>query len=212
MMVLREEPLCQTCGDPASEVDHIVSRERGGEDTRENLQGLCKPCHSRKTVEVDRGFGGMPGGQSGGLPVVTLVAGPPGAGKSRWVRERMRWGDLLLDMDALYIALSQLPQYDKPDVLLPFVMEAKDAVLSRLARPSQLGRAWIVTTAPKRMERDRLKRTLRARVVVLETSPSECERRISEDERRSVRANLWREMIERWWKDYERDPSDVIAK
>lgn len=142
--------------------------------------------------------------------MVTLVAGPPGAGKSRWVQERMRWGDLLLDMDAIYCALSALPQYDKPDVLLPYVMEARDAVLSRLARPSQLGRAWVVTTAAKRMERDRIRRTLGAKVIVIETSANDCMKRISEDSRRSGRADLWREMIESWWKNYERDPSDTV--
>lgn len=208
-MVLREEPLCRKCGEPATEVDHVISRERGGEDTRDNLQGLCKPCHSQKTVGEDRGFGGG-APQNGGRPLVTLVAGPPGAGKSRWVQERMRWGDLLLDMDAIYCALSALPQYDKPDVLLPYVMEARDAVLSRLARPSQLGRAWVVTTAAKRMERDRIRRTLGAKVIVIETSANDCMKRISEDSRRSGRADLWREMIESWWKNYERDPSDTV--
>ena len=49
MMVLRRQPVCP-CGALATEVDHINPKRQGGEDSFENLQGLCKPCHSRKTV------------------------------------------------------------------------------------------------------------------------------------------------------------------
>lgn len=47
--VLAEQPIC-LCGAPATEVDHIVPLRRGGTDLRSNLVGLCKPCHSRKTI------------------------------------------------------------------------------------------------------------------------------------------------------------------
>lgn len=49
--VLREQSLCATfCGELATEVDHIVPVEDGGAMwDRNNLQGLCKSCHSSKT-------------------------------------------------------------------------------------------------------------------------------------------------------------------
>lgn len=55
--VRREEPLCRLCHRLAMHVDHIVPRERGGPDIRENLQGLCHSCHSEKTAKESR-FGG----------------------------------------------------------------------------------------------------------------------------------------------------------
>lgn len=60
LMKLRQNPICETegCGQMASEVDHIVPMAQGGQRLdMENLQALCKPCHSRKTVTEDGGFG-----------------------------------------------------------------------------------------------------------------------------------------------------------
>lgn len=48
-MILNQEPLCRECGEPATDVDHIVPRALGGTDAAENLQPLCHACHSRKT-------------------------------------------------------------------------------------------------------------------------------------------------------------------
>lgn len=60
-LVRAEEPLCRACqvrGEDRAgeEVDHIVPLARGGAPfDRENLQHLCKPCHSRKTLRETGG-------------------------------------------------------------------------------------------------------------------------------------------------------------
>ena len=48
------DPVCTVCRDagrvtPATEVDHIKPRRRGGTDGMDNLQSLCKRHHSQKT-------------------------------------------------------------------------------------------------------------------------------------------------------------------
>lgn len=40
----------------STEVDHKVPKSQGGDDSDENLQGVCKPCHSRKTATEDSTF------------------------------------------------------------------------------------------------------------------------------------------------------------
>jgi len=63
---LNRDPLCE---DPygvhdtggavveATEVDHKVPKRDGGSDRMENLQSLCKSCHSRKTALEDGRWG-----------------------------------------------------------------------------------------------------------------------------------------------------------
>ena len=48
--VLRDEPLCNWCGDAATEVDHVREVSDGGARyARANLQALCELCHKEKT-------------------------------------------------------------------------------------------------------------------------------------------------------------------
>lgn len=44
----RDGYTCAYCGNDATEVDHIISRKRGGGHDLENLVACCKPCNSRK--------------------------------------------------------------------------------------------------------------------------------------------------------------------
>lgn len=44
-----EEPTCRLCGEPTAVADHIVPLNEGGEDVRDNLQGLCEACSGTKS-------------------------------------------------------------------------------------------------------------------------------------------------------------------
>jgi 5-methylcytosine-specific restriction endonuclease McrA len=41
------------CGDRATDVDHIIELARGGTNTIDNVQPLCKPCHIHKTTQFN---------------------------------------------------------------------------------------------------------------------------------------------------------------
>ena len=65
---LKRHPLCVHCGAPAAHVDHIVSRQVAPALALEwsNLQGLCVPCHTRKTNAQD-GAGWVRPGRTPGV-------------------------------------------------------------------------------------------------------------------------------------------------
>jgi len=61
-MVLKREPLCRDCKGRgtttiAKEVHHITPLRLGGRNTYENLEPLCKSCHSRRTMDERLGRG-----------------------------------------------------------------------------------------------------------------------------------------------------------
>ena len=62
-IVLREEPFCREClkegkNELSSEVDHIIdiTEDVSKFMDRDNLQGLCKSCHSKKTFHTKPSF------------------------------------------------------------------------------------------------------------------------------------------------------------
>jgi 5-methylcytosine-specific restriction enzyme A len=56
--VLRRDPICQVCDRAISaEVDHIVPLAEGGDPYDPvGLQGICSPCHWRKTGAENAGL------------------------------------------------------------------------------------------------------------------------------------------------------------
>lgn len=64
--ILGLEPLCRHCNAVATEVDHISGDP--SDNSRENLQGLCKPCHSHKTGRERAGLAVVHGHDENGMP------------------------------------------------------------------------------------------------------------------------------------------------
>ncbi len=50
-IILERDPFCRACNvEPSTQVDHIVSVRRNGNNDLDNLQGLCDSCHGAKTM------------------------------------------------------------------------------------------------------------------------------------------------------------------
>ena len=48
-LLMRDQSSCQYCGSKSNlTIDHIIPKQKGGEDSWENLIIACSPCNSRK--------------------------------------------------------------------------------------------------------------------------------------------------------------------
>lgn len=125
---------------------------------------------------------------------ITVVCGPPCSGKTTYVREHAEPGDLIVDMDALYQALSPTTTgHDQPQQVRPYVFAARDAVTNLLlAGSTPVRAAWIITSAPTADARATWQQ-LGARVV-LTTAPTH----VLEHRIRTQRPTGWLDHLDRW--------------
>lgn len=126
---------------------------------------------------------------------VTLVTGPPCSGKTTYVREHMKPGDMVIDYDALAVALGSPSTHDHPDALRPFVLEARDAAVARVSRTPGTT-AWLIKGQPTVDER-----AMASRVVMLDVPADECKRRAEADGRPA----RWAGLIDAWWASHTAD-------
>jgi len=231
LLKLKANPLCERCEKGglvviATEVHHIKPWAQHPDlaFVEDNLESLCEPCHDKSK---GAGLGNVGGCGVNGMPIsalhpwqqsrvqkqiankpeITIVCGPPGSGKTTYVQQHCRPGDLVLDLDTIWQALTGMDLYQKPDSIAPFVYEARDAILRRLDRPHDVKRVWIIKAAPKAQDREALCSRFNAQALVLLTSESECSRRIADRQDKGK----WQRIIREWWAEYEPRAADTIT-
>lgn len=225
---------CQRCGSTHRVIgDHIRELKDGGAPLdKRNVELLCQACHNAKSARARQarvGLGGADGERARLGPMshpswfrpvrvpLTIVCGPPGAGKSTWVRERAQPADLVICMDT--IARAHLGA-DRRVALAPAqvgdVLRLRNEMLGDLMRRSAVGRwphAWLIVLEPEARWRAWWRDTVKPeRIVVLATPAAECKRRVAADaaagDARSVEAPR---LVDRWWADYRPCEGDVVA-
>lgn len=102
---------------------------------------------------------------------LVLVCGPPGAGKSTYVADRLSPGDLVWDHDAVFAAISGQPLHSRPPGFQPVLLALRTTVSS--VADTWPGTVWFILSAPTPGERAQWQ-DADAQVVVLLTSPDLC--------------------------------------
>lgn len=81
--------------------------------------------------------------------MITVVSGAPCSGKSTYVAETARLGDIIVDFDVLAVALGSAVSHDHAAVHVDLARLARRAAIDEvLLHPDFLGDVWIVDTAP----------------------------------------------------------------
>ena len=110
---------------------------------------------------------------------ITIVCGPPGSGKSTYVNQRKKFGDLIIDLDLIWQALTGMSRNQRPSNILPFVLSCRDNIYSQLREPNDIDTAWIIAGLPRARDREQLSEKLKAKIVLLLFNKETCLNRIS---------------------------------
>lgn len=154
------------------------------------IEIICQDCHNKE----HRRFGHH-------KQKIYIVYGSPLSGKTTLVRELMRSGDIVLDIDALWQAVTFQDEYIKPNNCRFNIFKLRDELLSQIKmRYGKWNDAYIIGGYPDKYERERLVNDLGAELIYCESTKEECISRANN----TNRPNEWIDYIESWWEKYER--------
>ena len=135
---------------------------------------------------------------------VYIVWGAPLSGKNTYVQSVAKYGDLIVDIDNLWEALSGRPRYDKPNRIKTNVFELHNQLLTMIAqRAGQWNAAYIIGGYALPIKREQLAKRLGAECIFIDTTREECEARLDAcpDGRNKKE---WSGYIADWWETHER--------
>lgn len=135
---------------------------------------------------------------------VYLVWGAPCSGKTSFVLQSKERNDLIIDMDAIWQAITGGSKYDKPDALRTQAFAVRDCLLDSVkTRAGKWSTAYYVTTEPRRAARDRLCAKLGAEPLYIPCTKAEALERLAKDAERQDVQQQWQDYIEKWFADFE---------
>jgi hypothetical protein len=158
----------------------------------DNIEIVCFDCHNKE----HKRFGYK-------KQEVYIVWGSPMSGKTTLVRELMYPGDIVLDIDSLWQAITFQPEYIKPNNVRFNVFAMRDNLLDQIkTRHGQWFNAYVIGGYPDKYERERLAKTLGAELIYCESTKEECLARVES----SGRPKEWKDYVLKWWEIFERYP------
>lgn len=130
---------------------------------------------------------------------VYIVYGSPLSGKTTLVREMMRAGDIVVDIGALWEAVTFLPESVRPNNCRFNIFAVRDNLLDQIkTRHGQWSDAWVIGGYPDKYEREKLADKLGAELIYCEATRNECVARIE----MSGRPLSWVQYVDEWWEQF----------
>jgi 5-methylcytosine-specific restriction endonuclease McrA len=230
-ILVRDEFTCQTCrrveGDTSKLVCDHVEPHRGDVEKfwAGPFQTLCKPCHDGQKQKEEIAaraagldvYGGKPASPRPdwlrpSLIPLTIVCGAPASGKSHYVREHARPGDLVLDLDAIVHELSGEPMHSwSRDRWLAMALRKRNAMLGELSKQPAWPAAWLIVSEPKAEHRAWWAQTMKPKaIIVIEADEQACMAHAAHDADRDQHHTML--MVRRWWTEYTRRSGDQVVR
>lgn len=195
---------CDYCGEWIEKADDITLHHCNIELTPDNYKDAMIALNPSNIQQVHRACHNKIHCHAGDRSTrVHIIYGPPCGGKNTYVLQRAWRGDIIIDMDSLYEAVSGRDRYDKPDTLLMNVISMRNLLIDQIkTRYGRWDNAWIIGGYADHYQRDKLAKELGAEVIHVKATKEDCYQRLNSDKARSQREAEWKKYIDKWFDEF----------
>lgn len=157
-----------------------------------NIEIICRRCHDKE----HRRF------EFGNERNVYIVYGSPCSGKKAYVNQVSQHGDLIVDLDAIYQAISGCQSHYHPNGLKKVAFAVRDTLLEQVRmRVGFWHDAYIIGGYPRKLQREQLAAKLGAELIYMETTREEA--KLAALASRGTQGQEWCTYIDRWFDSFE---------
>ena len=132
--------------------------------------------------------------------MVYLICGPPGCGKSTYVKNHIVDGDIVIDFDLLYRALTLADDHKGEQILFERVNQCRWYLIDTISAFPEVRNTWIIIGAPEDEHIDYVEKTLGGKVLYLDEFKRTCVRRCVA---RGGDYELWRQILDEWFAKHD---------
>ena len=197
---------CEYCHKPITKLYECIGHHKK-ELTEDNVNNASIALNPSNIMLIHHNCHNLVHGKfnAGMERKVYIVYGPPLSGKTTLVKERMLYGDLILDQDDIYQALSPQPSYIRPDSIKRVAFKVRQAIEeSILMRIGDWANAFIIIGSyMSEIERTNLANKFGAEIINVEATREECLERLERDKDRVEVKDEWREYIDKFFAQKE---------
>lgn len=137
-----------------------------------------------------------------------VVTGPPGAGKSSYIRAHAKPCDIVIDLDLMALAMAGpgADHHNHTPALLRVVHRARQAAIHEAEHVMASVDVYLIHTMPQAKARARYKR-LGAKVITIDPGETVVRQRV-----RDMRQPAMEAVVTRWYRDHRKGGTRAVTR
>lgn len=159
-----------------------------------NIKIICRRCHDKQHRRFECA--------NERKRNVYIVYGSPCSGKNSYVNQVAQFGDLIVDLDAIYQAISGCQCHYHPNNLKRNAFDVRDCLIEQIRiRKGNWRDAYIIGGYPRKLQREQLAAKLGAELIYIETTRERA--KLVALASRGTQGNEWCGFVDRWFDSFE---------
>jgi predicted kinase len=141
--------------------------------------------------------------------MIRILCGAPGSGKTTYMMDHRKDGDMVIDVAWLYTAISGSQGPIKDNSLLPYALAMRNMLYDMIQQRNDVN-TWILAGAPVAEDREAMAQRFGVEVMLVNKTRKQCLAQVKQDDRRKEDQQFFIWLVNDWFDRYTPRDADVL--